>query len=271
MPKSKLDKVATNVFDAIEHESLSHAAATQIEHLILGGILKSGMGLPGERDLATQFGISRPKVREALIELEENGLIEIIAGEGAFVTQLSAPAMSPALISLYTRHPTAIHDHLGYRSVQEGFAARLAAERRTQTDRDRIESLINQMKEAHEIENHELGSDLDSQFHMAITNASHNHTLIHMMTSLYAMSRGSVFFARSKILNIDEVSGALLKQHEAIAEGILSGEPDMAERASVEHIAYVRRSTEDGMAKQERETAARKRYLNQNRKRFTDD
>lgn len=261
MPKSKQDRVPTDMFDTVEHESLSHTAATQIERLILGGILKSGMGLPGERDLAVQFGISRPKVREALIELEKNDLIEIVAGEGAFIKQLSAPAMSPALIRLYTRHPTAIHDHLGYRSVQEGFAARLAAERRTNIDRDKIESVITEMKKAHDESNHDLGSALDSQFHMAITNASHNHTLIHMMTSLYAMSRGSVFFARNEILNIEEVSGSLLSQHEAIAEGILTGDPDKAERASIEHIAYVRRSTEDAMAKREREISARKRYL----------
>lgn len=248
------------MFDAIEHESLSHTAATQIERLILSGILKSGMALPGERDLALQFEISRPKVREALVELEANGLIKIVAGEGAFITQLSAPAMSPALMSLYTRHPTAIHDHLGYRSVQEGFAARLAAERGTQIDRDRIKSLLDQMKKAHLDEDHELGSDLDSHFHMAITNASHNHTLIHMMTSLYAMSRGSVFFARNTILDIEEVSGRLLLQHEAIAEGILQADGDKAERASVEHIAYVRKSTEIATAKQEREISARKRY-----------
>jgi len=263
MPKIKLNQASTAMFDAIEHESLSHTAATQIERMILGGILKSGMSLPGERDLALQFKISRPKVREALIELEANGLIEIVAGEGAYVTQLSEPAMSSALISLYARHPSAIHDHLEYRCVQEGFAARLAAERGTQIDRDRIESLVMQMKKAHDDEDHELGSDLDLQFHMAITNASHNHTLIHMMTSLYAMSRSSVFVARNEILNIKEVSGSLFAQHKLIADGVLSGDSDEAERASIDHIAYVRRANLDAMAKREREISARKRYSEQ--------
>ncbi|MEO9652519.1 MAG: FadR/GntR family transcriptional regulator [Roseobacter sp.] len=260
MPKIKLHQASTDMFDAIEHESLSHTAATQIERMILEGILKSGMSLPGERDLALRFEISRPKVREALNELEENGLIQIVAGDGAFVTQLSAPAMSPGLISLYTRHPNAIYDHLEYRSVQEGFAARLASERGTKIDRERIQTLVEQMKTAHEDNDHQLGSDLDSQFHMAITNASHNHTLIHMMTSLYAMSRSSVFFARNEILEIEEVSGSLLLQHELIAEGVLSGDADKAEQASIDHIAYVRRSTIDAMAKREREISARKRY-----------
>ncbi|MEP4194953.1 MAG: FadR/GntR family transcriptional regulator [Aliishimia sp.] len=263
MPKIKQPKVSTDMFDAIEYESLAHTAATQIERLILSGILKSGMSLPGERDLALQFGISRPKVREAFVELEANGLIRIVAGEGVFITQLSAPAMSPALVSLYTRHPTAIHDHLAYRSVQEGFAARLAAERGTKIDRERIESLVSQMRKAHADGDHELGSDIDSQFHIAITNASHNHTLIHMMSSLYAMSRESVFFARNKIMDIEEVSGSLLGQHEAIADAILLGDGDAAERASIDHIAYVRRSTEDAMAKREREISARKRYPTQ--------
>ena len=84
-----------------------------------------------------------------------------------------------------------------------------------------------------------------------------------MMTSLYAMSRSSVFVARNEILNIKEVSGSLFAQHKLIADGVLSGDSDEAERASIDHIAYVRRANLDAMAKREREISARKRYSEQ--------
>ena len=122
------------IFDQIENESLSIAAVAQIEDLILSGVLREGDMLPGERELAEQFGISRPKVREALSQLAESNLINIVANEGAFIARLGGDIMSPALVELFNRNPSAVRDNLEYRREKEGFAARLAAERATDRD-----------------------------------------------------------------------------------------------------------------------------------------
>ena len=119
------------LFDPIENESVSNAVIAQIENLILSGVLQEGDMLPGERQLAEQFGVSRPKVREALSQLADSNLIRVVANDGAYVAQLGGVVMSPAMIDLFNRSSSAIRGNLEYRREIEGFATRLAAQRAT--------------------------------------------------------------------------------------------------------------------------------------------
>ena len=138
------------LFQPITQSSVSEAITEQIETLILDGILRDGAKLPSERDLSERFNVSRPKVREALKVLEQNELIIVRHGEGTFVAPLRGAAMLPALIALYGRRASAFLDYLEYRRQQEGFAARLAAERATKTDRDILSIIMGQLEQAHE-------------------------------------------------------------------------------------------------------------------------
>jgi len=261
MPKPGVLKVPSKYFEPVANESVSDSAVMQIESLILNGVLREGAKLPSERELAEQFGISRPKVREALQKLEERGLLAITHGDGAYIARLGAAAMSPALVELYKRHPSAIYDHLEYRREQESFAARLAATRSTKVDREAITDILNAMTRAHDAGDHKLGAELDSNFHAAVVNASHNRILIHMMSSLYELNRSGVFFSRREILNIEEVSKFLLAQHRAIGEAICSGQADKAAQAAGAHIDYVKLSTREALAERERELVSEKRRL----------
>ena len=249
----------TGLFDPIANDSVAEQVVAQVETLILSGVLKQGARLPSERDLAAQLGVSRPKVREALRLLEERDLITVVPGDGAFIATLSGPAMSPALIALYTRHPAALDDHLEYRRHQESFASRLAAARATTSDRARITELRDAMKDAHQAGDPVRAADLDSEFHLAIVDASHNRTLIHTMTALYALNRSAVFFSRSELLTSEGVSAALLGQHCDIAAAILAGDPDIAAQAAADHIDYVRRAMAEAMGQRRREAVAQKR------------
>lgn len=259
MLKKNVLKAPSRFFEPIVHETVSNAAVTQIEALILSGVLKEGVKLPGERELANQFEISRPKVREALQILEARDLVRVSHGDGAYISQLGAAAMSPALVDLYCRHPSAIYDHLEYRREQERFAARLAATRRTETDKSVIYNLLDAMKAADEIEDYERGAELDSDFHSAIVNASHNRILIHMMTSLYELNRSGVFFSRKEVLNISEVASALYEQHRAIGLAVCEAKPDEAAKAAGSHVDFIVDSTREALVEHEREAVAKKR------------
>lgn len=247
------------LFEPIGSDPLPGRVAAQVEEHILSGILKEGARLPGERELAGQLAVSRPKLREALRLLEDRGLIRIVAGEGAFVATLSGPAMSPALIALYTRHPAALDDHLEYRRHQEAFAARLAAARATPNDHARLAGLVDAMKEAHDRDEQPRACELDSDFHMAIVEASYNRTLIHTMTALYALNRSAVFFSRMELLTSATVSAELLAQHGAIAAAIMARDAEAAARLSAEHIDYVRAAMAEAIAARHRETLSQKR------------
>jgi DNA-binding transcriptional regulator YhcF (GntR family) len=75
-------------FQSIEPRRLYRQIAEQIRGLIRSGEYRPGARLPPERDLAKQLGVSRPSVREALIALEVEGLVEVRIGSGIYVHAL---------------------------------------------------------------------------------------------------------------------------------------------------------------------------------------
>jgi GntR family transcriptional repressor for pyruvate dehydrogenase complex len=80
--------MATDIFARIEHSRTADEVVHQIEILVLEGILRVGDRLPGERELAKQFDVSRPILREALKVLESRGLLNTQHGGGTFVADV---------------------------------------------------------------------------------------------------------------------------------------------------------------------------------------
>lgn len=250
-----------SLFDPVAHDSIADSVVTQIEDMLVAGILKQGNRLPSERDLAEALDVSRPKLREALKRLEANGLIEVRHGEGSFVAQLTGQAMSPALLKLYARHSGAFFDYLEYRRVQESFAARLAADRATPSDREILVTRLDRLRETWDAGDDAGSREADIAFHAAVVDASHNSTLIHMMSAVYLLTRQGVFYNRGFLRSIDGTGRALLDQHLAIGQAILEGDAAAAEMAAQAHIDFVERSFRKGLETSQRETIARKRRL----------
>src|SRR5258708_12038194 len=70
--------------------------AATIERAVAAGQYQPGQRLASERDLAQEFGVSRPTVRRAVIALEMRGLLEARQGSGVYVRQSGAPVPPPA-------------------------------------------------------------------------------------------------------------------------------------------------------------------------------
>jgi len=253
--------VEKDIFERIETAPVADLAVRQIEDMIVRRVLAEGDRLPPERDLAAQLNISRPKLRDALKTLEERELILIRHGEGTFVSQLSGQAMQPALIDLYARHGRAFFDYLEYRREQEAFAARLAAERATKSDRSLIERHLATLEEADAKGNVEQSRDADVAFHTSIVEASHNAMLIHMMASIYDLTRRGVFYNRSHLRSLDGSGAKLLKQHQQIASTVLARDPDAAAKAARAHLDFVETSFKVALQQEEFESVARKRAV----------
>ncbi len=249
----------TSPFEPIGHESVADAVVEQIETMIVDGILKEGRKLPSERELAEAMRVSRPKLREALQQLEADGLVHVRHGEGTFVATLTGRAMSPALLALYTRHGEAFYDYLEYRREQEGFAARLAAERATNSDKERLKQIIADMQQAWEDDDQEASQETDMRLHTAIVDASQNTTLMHMMASVYDLTRQGVFYNRRYLRTLDGTGEALLEQHKRIAAAILNGDSAEAEAAARAHMDFVEQSFRKGREQADREIRAAKR------------
>ena len=93
---------------SIEPRRLYRQIADQLRALIRDGEFPVGSRMPTERDLAAQLGVSRPSVREALIALEVEGLVEVRMGSGIYVTAREAPRRARARRGVRAR---AVRDH----------------------------------------------------------------------------------------------------------------------------------------------------------------
>jgi len=250
-----------NIFEPAEHESVADSVVEQIEDLIVAGVLRQGTRLPSERTLTEQLRVSRPKLREALKRLEDRKLLQVRHGGGTFVAQLMGDAMSPALVDLYSRHSAAFFDYLDYRREQESLAAAWAAENATDADRDIIAGFLERMEAAHEANDIEASKNADIGFHSSIVDASHNSTLIHMMASIYELTRRRVFYNRDYLRSLDGTGDTLLAQHREIDNAIFNADPDAASAAARLHLDYVEKAFRSSQEKARRQAIANKRRM----------
>jgi len=85
-------------YETINPPKVSDAIVSQIEQLILEGVLKPGERLPPERELAQQLNVSRPSLREAMTTLKSRGLLQSRRGGGNYVMDVIAPALTNPLV-----------------------------------------------------------------------------------------------------------------------------------------------------------------------------
>lgn len=247
-------------FQKVQPEKLSTSVVRQIEQLILRGILRPGERLPAERDLANRLGVSRPSLREAVSELQEEGLLTTKAGSGIFVADVLGSAFSPALTRLFSTHDEAVFDYLSFRRDMEGLAAERAARLGSESDLKVIQTIFDKMEAAQARPNNaEEEARLDAQFHSAIIDASHNVVMLHMMRSMYDLLRQGVFYNRKVMFKQRTSRAALLDQHRAINVALQARDPKDARAAVEAHLDYVQKSLEDQRRADRNEAVARQR------------
>lgn len=192
--------------------------------------LQPGDRLPPERELSADLGVSRASVRQALVVLEVQGLIEVRHGEGA-ILRSSRP--DDAVLSAVEAHKRRLPDVIDAREALEVKIASLAAERRTKEDLASIDAALDAM--AAEIERGERGLDGDQQFHSAVTAAARSELLADLMAGIANAVRESRLESLSQP-NRPEIS---LASHREIAAAIRAGDADAAGLAMREHIRLV--------------------------------
>ncbi|MDZ4287717.1 MAG: FadR/GntR family transcriptional regulator [Prosthecobacter sp.] len=184
--------------------------------------------LPPERELAVQFGVSRPVVREAMKRLELQGLLEVRHGIGTrVVNRLHAPLNGSITLLIDDAHAR-LNQSLEVRAALEPEVARLAAERITAATRK-------QQRAAHRklVEAKELGEaiEADIEFHRALAQASGNEIFELVLNSMADLGRVS----RQATMS---VAGAEVARthHARILEAVVQGHAKAAELAMRQHI-----------------------------------
>lgn len=231
--------MTAEIFQRIEHSRTADEVVARIERLLLESVLRVGDRLPGERELARRFDVSRPILRKALKELEARGLLVSRHGGGTYVADIVGQVFAPPLVALIGRHHESSHDYLEYRREIEGVTAQFAARRATEADRLMLEGLVMQMRTAHARADFAEEAELDVELHNAIGECAHNIVLLHTLRACYRLLSDGVFYNRSLIYGLPGARDTLLAQHSAIAEAVIAGDAAAARKAAESHIDFV--------------------------------
>src|SRR3954468_15829664 len=159
----------------IHRESAAQQIAGQIRAAMLAGDLETGQRLPSEHELADEYGVSRPTVREAMRLLAADGLVRAARGAtgGTFIALPAPEAVAESLsetIELWFRAgSTSAAEVEQARGWIERGCVRLAAENRTDADLQAIRSAIDGARDPAIDLDRFLALDID--FHVAISRA----------------------------------------------------------------------------------------------------
>src|SRR5258705_4940062 len=225
-------------FHSIEPRRLYRQIADQIRGLIKSGEFPAGSRLPPERDLARQLGVSRPSVREALIALEVQGMVEVRIGSGIYVLAGMAPHAANGLDA--TAGPFEL---LRARYVIESECAALAAKSAKKSHVHAIEEALSEMER--EMSDARQPLPADRLFHLRVAEATGNCALIAVVKMLWEERTGPL----SKQLEHHYDSPALwiaaMSEHRAIVAAIAAHDVAAARVAMQRHLtqAYKRFST----------------------------
>ena len=234
-----------DIFSRIDHGRTADEVVSQIEILILEGILRVGDKLPGERELAKQLEVSRPILRDALKMLEARELLVTRHGGGTFVADVIGQVFTKPVMELIAKHRKATMDYLEYRREIEGVAAEYATRRATAADKALLTQIIERMKEAHLKDDFAEEAAIDVEFHNTIGECAHNIILLHTLRSCYRLLSDGVFYNRALIYMLPGARDVLLQQHIAIYEAVMAGDPAAARRAAESHMTFVEQAMKE--------------------------
>ena len=210
-------------FKPIKPSRVSEQVAEQLKHSIVLGGFKPGDKLPGDRELAEQFQVSRVMIREALRSLENAGFIIARPGVtgGTFVTDLSFEHLGEAFLDLFLADKISIPELVQVRLLVEPEVARLAARNITPDFSARLEETLR----TENLPPTSLAEDLDRKtaVHFILAEMCGNRIFEALLRSLMALTRKVV-----EAVNPDPQWMHPAGMHNPLVEAVLSGNEEKA-------------------------------------------
>ena len=216
---------------------IADTVAQRIERMIADGELKPGQAIPSERRLTVKLGVSRSALREGLKVLRTRGIIATSQGRGSFVAVLTQAPLANPMLHLFGSQPRTLYDIFEVRELLEAEAARLAALRGTQADFARIGRRYEEMMAADARRTEPmLQAQYDYAFHLAITEASHNPVLVHLLSSVTELLLNSVYASVNNLYGREADKRVIDKQHARLYKAVIERQSEQARKVASEHI-----------------------------------
>lgn len=150
------------------HQTLREKILETIREAILKGQLKPGEKV-AEPELAERFGISRTPIREAFRQLESEGYLTVIPRKGAVVAALSEQD---------------VQEYYAIKSILEGYAAELAADKLSERELERLEAINDRLKQLAEEGDVKAFYRVHNEFHDLFLKAAGNSKLYELIKQL---------------------------------------------------------------------------------------
>ena len=224
-------------------QRLYRQIAEQVRQLMASGEFALGSRLPAERDLALQLGVSRPSVREALIALEVEGMIEVRTGSGIYVQRIEPPSKSTATeTDANTPADWGPLEVMSARLLVEAEVAALAATHAQKSDLKAIKAGLQQMKL--EAARDQVPREGDEAFHEAIAQACGNSVLLDTVQRYWQARNGPLFERLGDYFEHPESWQAAIGEHQQVLLAIEAHDASAARKAMQKHLrqAYKRYS-----------------------------
>ena len=208
--------------------------AAEMRHAIESGRFKRFERLPASRQLAEDFGVARNTLRDALYQLETEGLLETRAGSGTYVTANFQDVIPPAL------EESSPLELIDARFALEPHICRLSVLHGRREDFEALDALCTRMEGSH---NDPQGfSEADTMFHRTLAASTRNALLIWLIEQINTV-RSLHEWTRMRNLTLDpEIISHYNLQHRELLNAIRAREPERAATAMKEHLETARLS-----------------------------
>ncbi|MCL1038291.1 pyruvate dehydrogenase complex transcriptional repressor PdhR [Shewanella corallii] len=223
-------------YSKINQPKLSDVIMQQLERMILEGSLQPGQKLLPERELAIQFEVSRPSLREAIQKLEAKGLLTRRQGGGTYVKEQLWQSLADPVVELMHNDSESQYDLLEFRHATEGMMAYFAALRGTDADMQNIKRMILEVEAAKGIEEQAAAI---VRFYRAIAEASHNVAMLHLVLSLSTVLEKNIAQNLELLSRRQEASTIANEHRRGLLAAIVRRDPHAAREASNEHLSYI--------------------------------
>ncbi|UCF32181.1 MAG: GntR family transcriptional regulator [bacterium] len=198
-----------------KHKTLREQIASSLRESIIQGELPPGQKLT-EPELAERLGISRTPIREAFRQLESEGFLTVIPRRGAVVSTITVKE---------------IKDFYELKSLLEGYAARVAAERINLKDIEKLEKINNQLEDLAERGHVEGFFRKNEEFHNCFLQLCGNEKLMELRNTMVKRFLGF----RMATLSLPGRLMESVRQHRSIIKAFQKRDGRLAEAIVVEH------------------------------------
>ena len=218
----------------VEPQRLYRQIAEQLRQLMSSGEFTVGSRLPAERDLAIQLGVSRPSVREALIALEVEGMIEVRTGSGIYVQSTTRTKNEPTPTMSDAPSDWGPLEVMSARILVEAEVAALAAQNAQKKQLQTIRNGLQKMKL--EAARDEVPRRGDEAFHEGIAQACGNSVLLDTVQRFWQARNGPLFERLGDYFENPASWQTAIGEHQAVLDAIEARDSSAARKAMQKHL-----------------------------------